>query len=193
MNGLKWPALCAALWLAGCASSPEPVRDSGAVVLTPSAELKRPPPAAAVPKPVRERPAQDATAPASLPGTSPQAYLDADQQASSRAIASLSPPIDLWERIRRGYGMPDLDNSLVHDREQWYSNRPDYIFRMTERSKKYLFHIVEELELRNMPTELALLPFVESAFNPQAVSGAKAAGMWQFMPATGRSFELKQV
>jgi len=88
--------------------------------------------------------------------------------------------------------MPDLDNDLVHDREQWYTTRPDYIFRMTERSKKYLFHIVEELELRNMPTELALLPFIESAFNPQAVSGAKAAGMWQFMPATGKYFELKQ-
>jgi len=58
--------------------------------------------------------------------------------------------------------------------------------------KKYLFHIVEELEIRNMPTELALLPFIESAFNPQAVSNAKAAGMWQFMPATGKYFELKQ-
>jgi len=88
--------------------------------------------------------------------------------------------------------MPDLDSDLVRDREQWYATRPDYIFRMTERSKKYLFHIVEELELRNMPTELALLPFIESAFNPQAVSGAKAAGMWQFMPATGKYFELKQ-
>ena len=88
--------------------------------------------------------------------------------------------------------MPDLDNALVHDREQWYATRPDYIFRMTERSKKYLFHVVEELELRNMPTELALLPFIESAFNPQAVSSAKAAGMWQFMPATGKYFELKQ-
>jgi membrane-bound lytic murein transglycosylase D len=98
----------------------------------------------------------------------------------------------LWERIRRGYGMPDLDNELVRDREQWYSSRPDYIFRMTDRSRKYLFHIVEELELRGMPTELALLPFIESAFNPQAVSTAKAAGMWQFMPATGKYFELKQ-
>ena len=88
--------------------------------------------------------------------------------------------------------MPDLDSPLVRDRENWYTSRPDYIFRMTERSRKYLFHIVEELELRNMPTELALLPFVESAFNPQAVSSAKAAGMWQFMPATGRTFELKQ-
>ncbi|MDP3617992.1 MAG: transglycosylase SLT domain-containing protein, partial [Rhodoferax sp.] len=82
--------------------------------------------------------------------------------------------------------------SLVHDRELWYSSRPDYILRMTERSRKYLFHIVEELERRNMPSELALLPFIESAFNPQAVSRAKATGMWQFMPATGRTFELKQ-
>ncbi len=116
----------------------------------------------------------------------------AELSTSSSAVASLSPPVDLWDRIRRGYAMPDLDNDLVHDREQWYSTRPDYIFRMTDRSRKYLFHIVEELELRGMPTELALLPFVESAFNPQAVSSAKAAGMWQFMPATGKTFELKQ-
>ena len=88
--------------------------------------------------------------------------------------------------------MPNLESDLVKDREQYYATRPEYIARMTERSRKYLFHIVEELELRNMPTELALLPFIESAFNPQAVSSAKAAGMWQFMPATGRHFELKQ-
>jgi membrane-bound lytic murein transglycosylase D len=88
--------------------------------------------------------------------------------------------------------MPDLDNALVRNREQWYSGRPDYMLRMTERSRPYLFHVVEELERRNMPTELALLPFIESAFNPQAVSSAKAAGMWQFMPATGKYFDLKQ-
>ncbi|TXH90798.1 MAG: LysM peptidoglycan-binding domain-containing protein [Rhodoferax sp.] len=110
----------------------------------------------------------------------------------SRVVTPLSAPVDLWERIRRGFAMPDLQSDLVRDREQWYSTRPDYIFRMTERSRKYLFHIVEELELRDMPTELALLPFIESAFNPQAVSSAKAAGMWQFMPATGRTFDLKQ-
>ena len=88
--------------------------------------------------------------------------------------------------------MTDLDGDLVRQQEQWYSSRPDYMQRMTERSRKYLFHIVEELERRNMPTELALLPFIESAFNPQAVSSARAAGMWQFMPATGQYFELKQ-
>ena len=113
-------------------------------------------------------------------------------QATSRTVAELQPPADLWARIRRGFAMPNLDNDIVHEREQYYATRPDYILRMTERSRKYMFHIVEELERRNMPSELALLPFVESAFNPQAVSSAKAAGMWQFMPATGRTFELKQ-
>jgi len=113
-------------------------------------------------------------------------------QISSLPIVSTEPPKDLWERIRRGFAMPDLQNELVADREQWYASRPDYIQRMTERSSKYLFHIVEELERRQMPTELALLPFIESAFNPQAVSSAKAAGMWQFMPATGKFFSLKQ-
>ncbi len=114
------------------------------------------------------------------------------QEIRPQQVTPTATTTDLWERIRRGYAMPNLESNLVRDREQWYTNRPDYIFRMTERSRKYMFHIVEELELRNMPTELALLPFVESAFNPQAVSSAKAAGMWQFMPATGKSFELKQ-
>ena len=113
-------------------------------------------------------------------------------QVASLGVAQLTPPADLWERMRLGFGMPDLNSDIVSDREQWYSARPDYILRMTERSRKYLFYIVEELERRNMPTELALLPFVESAFNPQAVSSAKAAGMWQFMPATGKNFSLKQ-
>ena len=99
---------------------------------------------------------------------------------------------DLWERIRRGFAVPDLSDQYVTSQEQWYSTRPDYIQRMTQRSSKYLYHIVEEIERRNMPMELALLPFIESAFNPTAVSSAKASGMWQFMPATGKYFSLKQ-
>ncbi len=114
------------------------------------------------------------------------------QQAASNGVAHLSSPVDLWERIRRGFAMPNLESDLVSDREQWYTTRPDYMLRMTERSRKYLFHIVEELEMRNMPTELALLPFIESAFNPQAISSVKATGMWQFMPATGKEYDLKQ-
>ena len=112
--------------------------------------------------------------------------------ATPPPVTMLAAPADIWERIRRGLAMQDLDGELVRDREQWYASRPDYIQRMTERSSRYLFHIVEEIERRNLPMELALLPFIESAFNPQAVSSARAAGMWQFMPATGQSFDLKQ-
>ena len=107
-------------------------------------------------------------------------------------VAALEAPADLWERVRRGFAMPDLQGELVERHEQWYTTRPDYIERMVDRSRLYIFHIVEELELRGMPTELALLPYIESAFNPQAVSSAKAAGMWQFMPGTGRDFQLTQ-
>jgi membrane-bound lytic murein transglycosylase D len=100
--------------------------------------------------------------------------------------------VDVWARIRKGFAIPDLDNPLVTTQTTWYSSRPDYIDRTTTRASRYLFHVVQELEKRNMPTELALLPFIESAFNPQALSTAKAAGMWQFMAATGRDFNLKQ-
>ncbi len=99
---------------------------------------------------------------------------------------------DMWSRIRGSFAMPDLQDEWVQKQEQWYSTRPEYITRMTERSRKYMYHIVEELERRKMPSELALLPFIESAFNPQAMSSAKAAGMWQFVPGTGRDFSLKQ-
>ncbi|MBD9665720.1 membrane-bound lytic murein transglycosylase D [Variovorax paradoxus] len=115
-----------------------------------------------------------------------------NSEAHSQSVVTLAPPADMWDRIRRGFKMPNLESDLVRDREQWYASRPDYIQRMTERSNKYIFHIVEELERRNMPTELALLPYIESAFNPQAISSARAAGMWQFMPATGTDFDLKQ-
>ncbi|EYS94196.1 lytic transglycosylase [Cupriavidus sp. SK-4] len=102
------------------------------------------------------------------------------------------PSNDIWDRIRRGFAMQDLEGTLVDDRTQWYAQRPEYMERMVGRSSRYLYHIVEELERRKMPTELALLPFVESAFNPQAQSTAKAAGMWQFIPSTGKSYNLKQ-
>ncbi|PXW26512.1 transglycosylase SLT domain-containing protein [Paraburkholderia caballeronis] len=109
------------------------------------------------------------------------------------SVAQLtSADADLWARIRRGFQMPDLQSDLVDMQANWYAQRPDYVARMTERSQKYLYHIVEELEARHMPTELALLPFIESAYNPQALSVAKAAGMWQFVPGTGRTYNLKQ-
>jgi len=101
-------------------------------------------------------------------------------------------PDDLWQRIRNGFGMPDLHNPLVADRQSWYLNRPDGLRRIFERGGRYLYHIVAELEKRGMPTELALLPMVESAYNPQAVSRARAMGMWQFIPSTGKNYDLAQ-
>ncbi len=81
---------------------------------------------------------------------------------------------------------------LVAKWEQWYSSRPDYVARMIERSRRYLYYIVVEVEERGMPLEIALLPMVESAFNPNAMSAARASGIWQFMPATGTHYGLKQ-
>jgi membrane-bound lytic murein transglycosylase D len=107
-------------------------------------------------------------------------------------VTALAGSADLWSRIRAGFQMPDLQSDLVDMQVNWYAQRPDYVERMTTRSQKYLYHIVEELEQRHMPTELALLPFIESAYNPQALSVAKAAGMWQFVPGTGRDYNLKQ-
>jgi membrane-bound lytic murein transglycosylase D len=108
------------------------------------------------------------------------------------SVDTLVKPDDIWTRIRKGFQMPDLEGDLVQTQVDWYSQRPDYVARMTDRSKLYLYHIVNELERRNMPTELALLPFIESAYNPQALSVAKAAGMWQFVPGTGKTFNLRQ-
>ncbi len=107
-------------------------------------------------------------------------------------VTALAGSADLWSRIRAGFQISDLQSDLVDMQVDWYAQRPDYVERMTGRSQKYLYHIVEELEQRHMPTELALLPFIESAYNPQALSVAKAAGMWQFVPGTGRDYNLKQ-
>ncbi len=100
--------------------------------------------------------------------------------------------MDLWVRVRSGYSIPEVDNDLVRKWEQYFAGQPEYMQRMTARGSRYLFHIVEELDKRQLPIELALLPFIESAFNPQAMSIAKASGMWQFMPGTGKDFALRQ-
>jgi len=99
---------------------------------------------------------------------------------------------DLWERIRAGFKMKEIDSPLVQRHEAWYLNRPEYVQRMVDRSRRYLYFIVEELEKRDMPTEIALLPMIESAYNPTAYSRMRAAGIWQFIPSTGRKYGLQQ-
>ncbi|WJF89454.1 transglycosylase SLT domain-containing protein [Paraburkholderia bonniea] len=155
--------------------------------------------ACASPNPVTKQPSPVTS---SLNPASQQAVADALRRTASAketinvdqgSVTQLtSADSDLWGRIRRGFQMPDLQSDLVDMQGNWYAQRPEYVERMTGRSQKYLYHIVEELEARHMPTELALLPFIESAYNPQALSVAKAAGMWQFIPGTGRSYNLKQ-
>jgi membrane-bound lytic murein transglycosylase D len=102
------------------------------------------------------------------------------------------PADDLWDRIVRGYAVPDLEGPLVEKWERWYAERPDYVARMVDRSRRYLYHIVNEVDQRSMPLDVALLPMVESAFNPRAQSTARAAGIWQFIPSTGKHYGLEQ-
>lgn len=99
---------------------------------------------------------------------------------------------DLWERIRKGFSIRDLSSALVSNHTQTYAAHPEAFERLGQRASRYLFYVVQELEKRGMPTELALLPVIESGFNPNAYSRAKAAGMWQFIPSTGLRYNLKQ-
>lgn len=99
---------------------------------------------------------------------------------------------DLWARIRSGFAMDDRNSRLVRQHMNWYRKQPAYLARMSDRARRYLYYIVGEVERRGMPTEIALLPMIESAFNPVAESSASASGIWQFIPATGKNYGMEQ-
>ncbi len=101
-------------------------------------------------------------------------------------------PSDLWQRIRNGFAMRELNSKLIARHERWYATHPDYVERMSERSQRYLYYITQEVERRGMPSEIALLPVIESAFNPGAYSVGRASGIWQFIPSTGKNFGMQQ-
>jgi len=173
--------LALAALLQGCASAPAP---------EPEAATPHPLQASPPPPPV-------ALAPPSAPTPVPVAPFQGErlEVGPARTLPRIDrtvAPQDLWQRIRQGFAMPDIDNPLVQRQVTYYAARPDYLQRMFDRSRLYLFHIVEEIEKRGLPTELALLPMVESAFNPMAYSRAHASGLWQFIPGTGRRYELEQ-
>jgi len=102
------------------------------------------------------------------------------------------PPADLWVRVRAGFRIPDVDNRRVRMWEKWYSERPEYVEFMIELASRYLYHVVDEVNRRKLPTELALLPMIESAYNPYAYSRSHASGMWQFIRSTAKVYGLKQ-
>ena len=100
---------------------------------------------------------------------------------------------DLWQRLRDGFALDhDVDQARLEQQLAWYANHPRYIERVMERGSRYFHYIVSETERRGLPTELALLPIVESAFDPFAYSHGRAAGLWQFIPTTGKYFGLTQ-
>jgi membrane-bound lytic murein transglycosylase D len=159
---------------------PSPVAAAASVVSEPAAPASITPPIADAP-----------LAPTRQPRLTP----DAAPVAPFAPSATDSQPVaigDLWHRIRLGFKIADFDHPRVAYWEESYARQPDYLRRLAERGSKYLYHIVDEIEKRNMPTEVALLPIIESAFNPKALSHAKAAGLWQFIPSTGKSFGLSQ-
>jgi len=120
----------------------------------------------------------------------------AEQTADADDLSVETAPVetDVWQRIRDGFKIDATaeQNPLVAVQTNWYASRPDYVQRIVERARRYLYHIVQEVDHRAMPTEIALLPMIESAFNPTALSPSDASGIWQFIPATGRHYGLRQ-
>lgn len=128
---------------------------------------------------------------AGYPGFLQPAALVVTHDATTEPTA-FEPPGDIWERIRRSYALPEQQHPRINTQLEWYARHPAYMKRVAERGRPYLFHIVETLEARGVPGEIALLPIVESAFHPFAYSHGRAAGIWQFIPSTGKSFGLEQ-
>ena len=114
-----------------------------------------------------------------------------DPELLSATGLALAPPQDLYERLRRGFTLPELNTARVRQRQAWYAQRPELMQRILERANRHLFHILEEIERRKLPAELALVPFIESGFDSQAVSSAQATGLWQFMSFTATRYKLR--
>ncbi len=140
---------------------------------------------------VIDRLPEHSPAPASARGEDPFGLASGDRaDAADRDEATRHD--DIWTRIEAGFGLPLPDNKRVRSQYEWYAAHTDYLARASERARPYLYLIMEQIEERGLPAELALLPIVESAFQPFAYSHGRAAGIWQFIPSTGRHFGLKQ-
>ncbi|MES9848684.1 MAG: transglycosylase SLT domain-containing protein, partial [Candidatus Thiodiazotropha sp.] len=113
-------------------------------------------------------------------------------QVAVTELTLAEKPADLWSRMLDGYRLTFPHNPRIDRELNWYKKHPGYIQRIQERSQPYLHFILQEIEKRDIPSEIALLPAVESAYRPFAYSPGRAAGMWQFIPTTGRYYGLKQ-
>ena len=127
-----------------------------------------------------------------IPVTHPNEELLLDLPIDEEQSALVRSPDDIWQRIRGQLQFEVIDDKRVSEQRDWYLRHPDYMQRVANREKPFLYLIVDEIERQDMPLELALLPIVESAFDPFAYSHGRAAGMWQFIPSTGKRFGMKQ-
>jgi len=129
-----------------------------------------------------------------VPGQIPPGIAGGSTGEEDAAAVGITPAqyTDLFDRIRAGFKLEDVDRRAVDQQLAWYANNPEYLERAFGRAELYLYHIVTEIESRGLPLELALLPVIESAFEPYAYSRARASGLWQFIPGTGSRFGLKQ-
>ncbi len=100
---------------------------------------------------------------------------------------------DVWKRMTVGFKMDETHwDPRIEAQRSWFISRQPYLDRLSARASRYLYHTVKEAERRGLPTELALLPVIESSYDPAATSSAAAAGLWQFIPSTGRIYGLRQ-
>ncbi len=189
LRGLRFWALAAVmLTAAGCALPPQSTPSSAAAQAS-AAQLAGTTPVLTL----------SVEAPEASPASAAQVQSDEAMEMQAAIDAADHAQVhyrNIWQRVRAGFGIPNMDGPgmqrYVQQAVAWYSTKPDYVARMTERSRKYLYYILQEVQKRHLPTELALLPFVESAFNPDALSSAQASGMWQFIPSTARHYKLRQ-
>jgi membrane-bound lytic murein transglycosylase D len=201
--------------LSACAHTPAQRSDGGTPAPATAAAASAADPAAALPPSAT---AVDVPASGADPAVAPRAALAAPESAAAVTVpapeaslptappeAAVSPATDgatvttpaqygdLFDRMRAGFRLDDSEERHAVDTQlRWYANNPEYLQRAFGRADLYLYHIVTELEARGMPLELALLPVVESAFEPYAYSRARASGLWQFIPGTGSRYGLRQ-
>ncbi|MEF8731350.1 MAG: transglycosylase SLT domain-containing protein [Candidatus Accumulibacter meliphilus] len=145
--------------------------------------------------PALTTPARSEAAPSAVPAGSDGPLPVVEVAAPARLPETIDltyESAEIFQHLRRGFSMPNINSELVLHHQQWYLNRPDYLRRMITRSSRYLHFIIVELDKRGMPLEIALLPMVESAYNPTAYSRSHASGLWQFVPATGKQYNLEQ-
>lgn len=200
---LPWASLLLPIALALLAGCAHQLSDKSTVKVTqiPATPMAPAPPPVVVDEPMLDPAVAGNSVTAADPGSSRAAPKASEDSGSIDSSALPGPPVDsvvtikqadLWDRLRGGFQFEDVNEPAVAAQLNWFANHPDFLERTFGRAELWMYYIVGQLEQRKMPRELALLPVIESAFEPYAYSRASASGLWQFISDTGRRFGLKQ-